>query len=66
MINLFSESVPAQRAGGVVAGGEPLVQARRVELLLASPAGRKKKIGFSYHVTEPWPGTTYVHAQVDH
>ena len=63
MTNLFSESVPAQRAGGVVAGGEPLVQARRVELLLASPVEEKENC---YHVTEPWPGTTYVHAQVDH
>ena len=34
------EQVPAQRAGRVVGGGEPLVETGRVELLLAGPAGQ--------------------------
>ena len=34
------EKVPAEGAGGVVGGGEPLVEAGRVELLLAGPAAQ--------------------------
>jgi hypothetical protein len=35
------EEVSTERAGGIVGGGEPFVQAGRVELLLASPAKYK-------------------------
>jgi len=34
------EQISAERAGGVVRGGEPLVEARRVELLLTGPASK--------------------------
>ncbi len=37
-VGIELEEVPAQRTGGVVGGGEPLVQAGRMELLFASPA----------------------------
>ena len=40
LAELGLEEVPAEGAGGVVGGGEPLVEAGGVELLLAGPAAQ--------------------------
>jgi hypothetical protein len=38
------KQIPAKRTGRVVAGGKPLVEAGRVELLLAGPAGQFRQL----------------------